>query len=387
MPRRRSLRPEDALARAVLDRHLGIRRGDSVIIETWSHALPWARSFVVEARRRWARPTLIVEDEGAFFRSLELFGSRAVVRTPEPEVTGPAAARVYFGGPEAFPRLLGLPAKDLETLLNLPRSPRRQRGRRARPRGIRLAIGDVTPTAATRYGVDEEAWRAELLRASLVDPAHLELTGRRLVRTIGRARRLRVRHPNGTDLTVGLADRRPSVVTGLQDVVGRATWDRVPSGIIILPLRPGSAEGTWETNRPVYDRFAFPNTVAGGRFGFRGGRLTEFEFDRGGAPFAAAYARGGRGRDLPVALTVGLNPAISHAPEVLELALGTLGLLLGDPPHRAARGRRSGFSFLATLAGADAQADGRPWLLRGLPFPYAPKRSAKASRKVRASAR
>jgi hypothetical protein len=67
-----------------------------------------------------------------------------------------------------------------------------------------------------------------------------------------------------------------------------------------------------------------------------------------------------------VALTVGLNPAISHSPEVLEFALGTLGLLLGDSPYRRG-GRSTGFSFLSALAGADVDVDGRPWLVAGLP--------------------
>ncbi|MGA8542616.1 MAG: hypothetical protein WB947_03630 [Thermoplasmata archaeon] len=365
MPRRRIPRAEDALARTVLEKYLGLRRGETVTIETWSHALPWARSFIVEARRLGVRPTLIVEDESAFFRSLELLGS-AAVSGASGFLAGGTDAHVYFGGPEEFPRLLGLPANDLETLVEANDRARAPFTRRVRTRGIRLAIGDVTPTAAARYGVDVAAWQTELLRASLVDPARLEATGHRLARRLARARRLRIRHRNGTDLSLGLATRSPAVISGRQDRRARAAWDRVPSGIAIFPIRTGTAEGTWETNRAAYDRFALPNTVVGGRFEFRAGRLTDFEFDRGGEPFAAAYARAGRGRERPVALTIGLNPAISHAPEVLELGLGTLGLLLGDAPP-GSRGPRSGFSFLATLAGADVEVDGRPWLVGGVP--------------------
>ena len=162
-------------------------------------------------------------------------------------------------------------------------------------------------------------------------------------------------------------------------------------------IRGGTAEGTWETNRPAYDRFAQPPVALGGRFGFRAGRLREFAFDRGGAPFGAAYARAGRAR--AVALTVGLNPAITHAPEVQELGEGTLGLLLGDAPYRADGGQPR-FSFLAALSGAEVDADGRAWLVRGrlavrpdsgtrrrAGARYGPNRSANATRKVRASPR
>jgi hypothetical protein len=367
MPKGTPPRAEDALARAVLERHLGLQRGETLTIETWSHALPWARSFVVEARRLGVRPTLIVEDESAFFRSIELLGS-AAVSGASGLLAGAADAHVYFGGPEAFPRLLGLPANDLELLLERPS--RRDGGSRVRPRGVRLAIGDVTPTAAARYGVDLDAWQSELLRASLVDPARLEATGRAVARRLSGARELRIRHRNGTDLRLRLAARAPAVISGRQGTGARAAWDRVPSGIAVLPIRPGSAEGDWETNRPAYDRFALPNTVVGGRFHFREGRLTGFEFDRGGEGFVAAYSRAGRGRERPVALTIGLNPEIAHAPEVLELGWGTLGILLGDAPN-GTPGSRPGFSFLATLAGADVYVDGVPWLRHGRPVPAA----------------
>ena len=360
MPKRSALRVEDALARAVLKQHLALRRGETVTIETWSHALPWARALVVEARRLGVRPTLIVEDESAFFRSLELLGSAAVSGVSGGRA-GASDAHVYFGGPEEFPRLLGLPAIDLERILD-----RSVRPRAPGPRGIRLAIGDVTPTAAARYGVDLGAWQSELLRASLVGPRRLEATGRGFVRRLATAATIRVHHRNGTELTLRLARRAPAVISGRQGNDARAAWERVPSGIAILPIRPGSAEGTWETNRPAYDRFAEPPTVVGGRFHFDAGRLTEFEFDRGGEGFAAAYARAGRGRERPVALTIGLNPEIRRAPEVLELGLGTLGILLGDAPH-AGPGPRPGFSFLATLAEADVYVDGVPWLRAGRP--------------------
>jgi len=361
MPTRTPHRAEDALARAVLERNLGLRRGETLTIETWTHALPWARSFVVEARRRGARPTLIVEDESAFFRSIELLGSAAVSRASE-RLASSSDAHVYFGGPEAFPRLLGLPADDVERLIERPG--RTRRPGRPRFRGIRLAIGDVTPTAAARYGVDLAAWQSELLRASLVDPARLEATGRSFARRLAGARQLRIRHRNGTELTLGLAARPPAVISGRQGRRARAAWDRVPSGIAIFPIRPGTADGVWETNRPAYDRFALPHTVVGGRFHFHDGRLTEFEFDRGGEGFVAAYARAGRGRERPVALTIGLNPEVRRAPEVLELGRGTLGILLGDAPN-ARSGTRPGFSFLATLAGAEIGVDGRPWRPRG----------------------
>ena len=395
MPKRRPPAAEDALARVVLDRYLAVRPGETVAIETWSHGLRWARPFLVEARRRGANPTLLVEDENAFFRSLEELGSAALARRPR-ALAPRGGVHVYLGGPEAFPRLFGLPPSDVERLMVRHDVAWWRAARTSRTRVVRLALGEATPTAAARYGVDVESWQAELLRASLVPPNRLAAEGRRLVHALGRGRRLRVRHPNGTDLTFVRGLQAPSVRTGRPDRAPPGAWGSAPSGLLVVPILRGTADGIWETNRPTYDRFAQPPVARGGRFRFQVGRLVEFSFDQGGTSFAAAYRHAGPGRERPVALTVGLNPAISHAPEALELASGTLGLLLGDPPYRDGR-PRSGFSFLATLAGADVDIDARPWLVRGsAPAPrgrrhptgpggrrYKLKRSAKATRKAR----
>ena len=102
----------------------------------------------------------------------------------------------------------------------------------------------------------------------------------------------------------------------------------------------------------------------GARFKFHRGRLAEYSFDRGGTAFARAYARGGHGRESPGALTFGVNPAISQAPEVGEVAAGTVGLLLGG--NRSLGGRNpSRFAYLTTLAGASVDLDGEPFLEEG----------------------
>ena len=92
LPRRAFARPEEALARVVLDWYLAVRPGDVVTVETWNHALAWARPFVVEARRRGAEPSLVLEDEEAFFRSVALPPSRRVPRRI-PTAAASAAAR------------------------------------------------------------------------------------------------------------------------------------------------------------------------------------------------------------------------------------------------------------------------------------------------------
>jgi hypothetical protein len=361
-------RPEDALARVVLGRCLGLRPGEVVTIETWSHALAWARAFVPEARRLGAEPALVLEDEEAFFRSLTIPGSRAVPGAP-PALAERSDAYVYFPGPEAFPRLFGLPARDLETTMVRHGPAWRRAARRVGLRAARMAISAVTPIAAARYGVDFDPWQRDVLRASLVPPERLSAAADPIVRRLTHARRARIRHADGTDLSVRLRPDAWVVEDGRVDATDRREgrlWTQIPTGLVAVPLTEGFANGIWESNRPAYDRFGDPPVAESGRFVLAGGRLREFAFDRGGGIFAGPYAQAGRGRDVAAGLTFGLNPAIGRAPELQEIRAGSVGLLLGD--NRSIGGRhRSRFSFLSVLSEPDVELDGKLWWEGGRP--------------------
>ena len=343
--------PADSLARQVLDRVLRLRRGRSLLVESWTHALPWARALIVGARQRGAPAILVIEDERAFFEALASSG-RAFPRPFVGRLARPDAT-VRFDGPEAFPRLLALDRDRVDQMLPSGSPARRPRRGRA-GRTVRLRIADATPTAAQRFAVDLGRWQAELLRASLVDPQTLFAPGRRLTRSLGGARRLRIRHPNGTDLSLRLA-AGPRIWTGAPSDGPRS---ELPSGLWVARIASGTAAGTWEANRPSYDRLARSPVVSGARLRFVAGRLREFDCETGEEALAA-FVRSGRGRVRPVALTVGLNREVDRGPEIAALAAGTVSVWVGaPPPSGGAAGPR--FSFVASLAGASLEPEGRP---------------------------
>jgi leucyl aminopeptidase (aminopeptidase T) len=361
MPRRRPRPADRALARVVLERALGLGRGDAVTVEAWSTALPWARALVLEARTLGIVPTLVVEDEEAFFRSIAE-GGAPVASGPLFAPVGPGAAYVYLGGPADYPRLLGLPPEELRRVARRHAPAWQLAARRRRVRAVRLAVADASPAAAGRFGVDLAGWQRELVRASRVDPGRLARSGTPLLRALVRGRRLVIRHANGTDLSVRRSSTAPWVDDGRPRRPGE--WTRIPSGRLVVPLAPRATEGTWEANRPSFDRYADPSRALGGRLSFARGRVVEFAFERGGERFAAGLARGGAGARQASLLSIGLNREVRQAPEVLDLAAGMVGLWLGGSVGRPGIGRHEA-TFLTTLAGADVELDGRPLLIEG----------------------
>ena len=359
---------EDRLARSVLGPSLGVQPNEVVTIESWSHALPWALALVREVRRRRAKPILVVEDEETFFESLRVVRPNSVPQIPLSLVEA-SDVYVYLPGPESFPRLFGLNDRELHRVVSRFDAQWWRAARQRRVRFARLAIASATSTAADHFGIDVEGWSREVWRASLFPPGQLRRKGRHLLRRLARARRVRVRHPNGTDWAVELRKGRGFVEDGRVDTEDYRSGHlatQVPSGLVAVSLRSSTAEGVWESNRQTYHRFQDPPTAVGARFVFRDGRLKEYSFDRGGEAFAATYARGGRGRDRATRLTFGLNPAIVRAPEFEEIADGMVTLWLGSdrpPPERGP----VPFSFLSPLAGADVEVDGEQWWVGGRP--------------------
>jgi leucyl aminopeptidase (aminopeptidase T) len=370
MPRARLVRPEEALARAVLDRALALRRGQRLTVVAWNHALPWARAILIAAQRAGVRPLLVLEDEEAFFGALAAVGARQL-HVPTLGSLPEADALVYLDGPESFPRLLGLPAADRDRVARARRT-----AAAGRLRSLRLRIADATPTAAERFGVDLARWQSELVRASSIDPVRLAGSGRRVSRRLRPGRWLHLRHDNGTDLNVRLASGAPAIDLGL---ARPGTVAELPSGLWRARVAPGTADGTFETNRATYDRFADDPSALHGRLEIHQGRIRAYEGDRSAQAFAA-FVRTGRGRVQARSVAIGLNPEIRSAPEVLELAAGTVTLVVGDPPAGARGLRWPRFVLHASLAGADVEVDGRPWMANGV-LPPSGARSERPTRR------
>jgi leucyl aminopeptidase (aminopeptidase T) len=361
-------RTELELARTVLAKNLRVRKGESVVIETWAHGLPYVTAFVEEARRRGAEPVVLYEDERAWWSAVAHGRPATVGRISKSERAAILAADVfvYFWGPEDRPRLDKLPAGAADRAVG-SNEEWYKLGRKSGLRGCRMWVGFATDSLAASLGVDGPRWRSQLAGAGLADAGRMAAVGSRVATSLDSGTTVRIRHANGTDLTLGLAGRTSRVEAGLVDKNARLRptgfLANSPAGTVQVALDETSAEGTLVSNQS----YVQPGSKAGvGRWEFSGGRIVSFQYeDEDGAKAIDRQFRGaGDGKDQPGFLSIGLNPKGRRIPMYEEIESGMFLLGIGGNTFLGGRNKVP-FQLYSLTRGADVEVDGVPVVRAG----------------------
>ncbi|HEV2428252.1 MAG TPA: hypothetical protein VGV64_00175 [Thermoplasmata archaeon] len=355
----------EQIATQVLTKTLRLRRGQCVLIDAWTHMMPWAQAFVLSARRLGIRPTVLYEDEATYWRSVESARAEDVGAFPEPEraALSKTDGFVFLWGPEDRPRLRALPKKVNQALTGY-NGAWYQTAAKAKIRGCRIEFGQATAPAARLHGVDLGSWRNELLEASLVDPLLLQKEAARLAGRLKKGKRLTIHHANGTHLELALVGRAPVVDDGIvapEDVRTGNNMTSIPAGAVYVAVDERTADGLFVANRT-----SFPTSgpTQGGRWTMEGGRLTQFTYGDGLERFQAAYDAAGRAKDRPGFVSIGLNPRLHLCPGLEDFERGTL--LFGIGANGSFGGKNPPpFQAWLGLAGAHLDVDGRPLVADG----------------------
>ncbi|MGD0249816.1 MAG: hypothetical protein ABSB97_02855 [Thermoplasmata archaeon] len=357
-----------AVARVLLGNALAVKRGEHVAIVSWNHTLAWASACVAEARRLGARPFLLLEDEAAFWRSLDLAPAThrwSGLSGPVRAAIARADAVVYFPGPADRPRLHALPPNLLTPFLGNEDDWLRQT-RVAHVRGVRCLLGYASDAQAEHWGVPGATWRSQLIRGITdVDYAWLGRTATRAARLLAHGRELRVMAPNGTDVRLRLLGRNPWVDDGRVDAEDRRrgrTLTAAPSGSVVVAVDERTTEGTAVANRPS---FLSGGRAEGGEWEIEGGRLRNYWYTEGGESFETEFAAAPRGRETVSLFALGLNPALpAGVPQAEDQEEGTVTLAVGGNTLYGGRNRCRYLSWL-TIGEATVAVDGKPLSDRG----------------------
>ena len=364
--------PDESVPALLAQRYLGdslhVRRGENVLIETWNHTLPYAAACVVEARRRGARPLLILEEEGAWWRSLDTLPATprwSKVGDHEWAANARSQAYVFFPGPADRPRLSGLPETVRSGLLSY-NSEWYQRARRSKLRMVRSMLGYASDAQAARWGVNGVTWRNQLIQGTIEpDLQALAADARRAAAKLAKGKLLRITAPNGSDLTLKLRGRKPVVDDGTVDVEDLKAGQNAtvsPPGTVVVAIDERSAEGTAIANRPSH----LPTGRAeAGQWEMHEGHLTSAWFSEGQAGFEAAYHKAPKGHDIVSIFSLGLNPSLAPGtPQVEDQEAGAVSIAVGG---NQAYGGTNACPYLAwiVLGEATVAVDGKPLCDRG----------------------
>ena len=352
-------------ARNILVNTLRLRPGENVVIETWSETLPWATPFVNEARRMGANPMLLYEDEASFWEALKSGNGRHTGRVGGHEWAAlqNADAYVFFFGPSQWPRADDLTPKQKAGVAAYNTEWYR-RAAKAKLRGARIYLGRVSQLAADRWALDLHDWQEELLRASMVPPADLHRWGAKIGERLRKGKVVKVTHPNGTDVTFRLGKypiQLDDSLVDAEDIKAGNNLASIPGGVVGVAIDHTSAEGTIVSNHTTYPD---SGPVTGTRWTLVDGHLTDQSYESGGAPILAAYKKAPKaGRDRLGYFSIGLNPEITHLPQMEDQETGAVLLQLGNNTFRGGK-NNSTFGAWTVVTGADVSIDGKP-VVRG----------------------
>jgi leucyl aminopeptidase (aminopeptidase T) len=348
------------VARSVLQKNLQVKRGERVVIEAWTHTLPWAVTFAREARRLGAQVLVPYEDEEAYWDSVDRREDRVLGAPAAHEWAALQKTDVYvhMWGPGDRMRLNALPEARRKKLTEY-NEPWYAAAAKAGVRGARLELGRPYPTLSREYGVDEGLWTDQLVKGTLVDPSAIARSGAPLVKALAKGKRVRIQDGHGTDLTLGLVHKPPRSDFGrLSPEERKRPFNQLvtlPAGSIRVPLDMAVADGTIVGNRTNY----YDDAIAtGGVFHFQGGKLTEATFERNQERFDREFKAGGKGSDRPGLLGIGLNPALHDTPQVEDRELGAVLVSVGGNAFIGGKNPAAFFGWTINV-GATLEVDGK----------------------------
>lgn len=352
---------ESRYARAVLTNNLRVKPGENVIIEGWSRMIPWATALARETRRLGAYPLVLYQDEDDYWDSVDAKEDDVLGASPSHEWAALDKTDVYVHMWNAGDRLRldALGPKRGEKLFGWNPAWYKAASK-AGLRGSRLDIGRPFPSLAKVYGIDQEAWMDQLIDATLVDPDEMFATAKPIVRALEKGKRVRISNDDGTDLTLGLAHRKGRVDAGRISEADKkipfGMLSILPAGVVRVALDESIADGQIVANRPSYNDIGMST---GGVFEFKKGKLVRHHYDEGAAFFDKDYAKGGKGRDQPSYLGIGLNPKLRNTPQLEDRELGAITVAVGNNTFLGGKNKAK-FGGIVVNAGARLEIDGTP---------------------------
>lgn len=351
----------------ILKDALRLTPGENLTIEVWEHDIDFAKEIKLQARKLGANVLLFTEDDKNYFRLAEGGSEKSLGKIGKHEwaLLENTDAYVFFPGPADIQRQQKIDAKKRQAA-QAYNGEWYQRASKAGVRGVRVRTAYVTPSRAEMYGFDPEEWYQNTLEAIDVDYQRIEKTAQKLALLFKKARNIRIRAPNGTDLKLETSRVAPHPYSGsLPKPLRYTTYSNianVPGSELDVVPKATVAEGTVAFDVPVLQDGKKIEELT---WVFKNGKLSESSAKQNYELFSSGFKKAKGDKDRLGVIVIGLTPKLNygyttdmHVEGAVTLGIGNLGE--GDK-------NKTDYSFLATLSNATLELDGKKVIADGRP--------------------
>jgi len=352
----------DQLATTLITANAGVQADDIVLITGTAEDLQLLEDLAVQARRIGAHPLIVVQSDRLQRRMFVDVPAELDTQSPRLALELARIVDVQINVPTGNdPGLLAdVPAERFAAVgktFAAVDAAEREHGRRY----IELS-NETYPTdwRAEQFGLTREELSDLFWSAVQVEPAQLHSAGEAIRSRLEKGKTLRITHPNGTDLEVGIGGRTAYVSDGVIDEAdlakgpaGRSVW--LPAGEVYVTPVPGTARG-----KVVVDHsFIEGQEVRDLTLEFQDGRVTSMTAASGLDRLKALYDAADDAKAEFAVVDIGLNPSLATTEGRVRTWTPAGMVTIGIGNNTWAGGDNSvNFAWNGHLAGATVTIDG-----------------------------
>ncbi len=324
------------VANTLVNQCANIRFGESVWIKGGTRDQQMLEDIAVEVRKMGAHPLITTGSDSLTHRLLTEVPAK--FDTQDPSFALKMAETVDAVISVDFTERLDLLADvSAERLTNQTKSfePVYKKMRQRGVLQVHLGNGLYPTTArAKQFGIQQSELSRIFWSGVNTDYDRLQSTGARVKNILASGRTVRIIAPNGTDLTVEIAQRPVFISDGVissedRYAGGPACQVWLPAGEVYVTPVPNTARGTF-----VADNFFFEGKqIKGLKLMFRDGKLTSMTAKSDITALQERYQAAPEGRDVFAAIDIGINPDVqtpSGSRMVTWMAAGTISIGIGN---------------------------------------------------------
>lgn len=323
----------ERIAKLVIERNMGVKKGEQVVIRTWDHTLDAAGELYYAARSKGANPNIMLTAEDQYFRVLRELEPKAlkVKNTLMLGIANHANVDIFLSGPRDPVQFQAVPYEKIRAMYDEETDKELEKiAKRRKVRSAFLNIGQATPERAKAYGIDYEPWRDAMLDALMVDPAVFAKNAKPLIASLKKGKELKIVSRNGSKLTVKLAGRDAVLDDGVlrpADVQKGDTFVHLPSGVVFFAPLEGSAKGKLLYDMPSASRGRLIRDI---RLEIDNGKVVNVDARENKDELMASIGGDKELKKLELGyITVGVNPAAKPWFLDHQMAPGVVGVHFG----------------------------------------------------------